>query len=731
MAKTGLSAKAAVKIHGQSTTRVVNVFNVLEYEIDSALDTDADSWSISIGDFDHDLIATLSRDIEVEMNIFVVGQSSLAPLHRGFADEIGLDQESKLIFTGRDITAVATDSQANPESWSNVRPSDIVAKQARELKIGDRLKLSPTNPFKHLNTDGSESYWEFWYRLYRKRSKWMWAEADGTIFADYLNYNNPATYFFGEPRDSRTSRWIKVETALWKKSTTSRIGEVFIFGHRGDTPFIGQAQDTSIQHWIKKPRKILQDSHAYNQNEARISALEEIFESKVGALEWVLMIADPGFIVRQNTMAEVNLPSIGLRGRFFVVGAQTIGGSQGLFQVVRLRERNFAASKRIPPDPEAPESPIGTIASGLGYPGTQLANEVRWAECFSRAAYKHHGPWDFSLFLSALMAISFCGEGGRNVREGGSTEYYTQPSPLLDPEGYRRHHELFANDPGTPGNPFLRDAGVGPMQLTTNSYKVAADKIYNPNIVDEFVGGRWWPCANIEEGAIVLREKLQATGAETRPDNDPESGNIWLGVKAYNGSGPAADTYLARVKACALDTYLPIIQAGLTSARQAEKQQPASSAVFKCVNAPYLSFENRVSSPTDGLYAMMSWLEENAGVQGDPSINYSGHGSGGGISYHYSGQAIDIGDATNSIDNLIRAWNLLFPLRLNLAQLIWAPTSIAVQQQAPNTPGGYFCGVSGGYSDHTDHIHVAYTGTAAQWAEIVGRFSVSQNIQQP
>lgn len=742
MAQTGLSAKAILTLKGASFSRPIDVFNVLEYQIDTALDTDADQFSISVGDFGNDLIVSLARDVEVEVNIFVVGQSAIAPLHRGFSDEIGLDHESRLVINGRDISAVATDSQVSPDKWNNMSPAQIISKQARALKIGDRLNINNSKPFKLISTDGSESYWEFWYRLMRKRSKWLWTLADGTIIGNDLNYDSDPIYFFGEPAGDRSSRWVKVEAAQWKKSTSSRIGEVFVFGHRGDKPFIGKAIDDTIAHWIKKPTKILTDPHAHTQALADQTAKEEIFDSKVGALEWQLTIADPGFIVEQNTMAEVNLPSIGLKGKFFVVGTQTFGGTEGLYQVVRLRERNFAISKRTPPDPEPPESPTGTAASGIGYPGTDLGTNVRWAECFSRAAFNHAGPWDFKLFLAALIAICFCGEGGRNVREGGSTEWYQPPEILTDPKGWAKFQDLFGNEVGAPGNTFGREAGVGPMQLTDLSYKQAADRLKNPNVVDQYVGGRWWPCSNIEEAAIVLREKLQATGAERaggqQTTTKPEDSLIWLGVKAYNGSGPLADAYLTKVKDCAIQQYLPMIEAGLQAAKDDAKNSVTVPAQLHCVNAPTRNYYNRVKTgPTDGIVALHDWLAGQGFRAGDPdpyAIDYTGHAGGpssntpGGTSYHYSGQAMDIGDGSGGEDGsygpasaarlLVPTWNALWPLRNNLVQLIWAPNPIVVPE-APGAGGGYFCAISGGFSDHHKHIHVAFAGSAAQFNKLV------------
>jgi hypothetical protein len=65
--------------------------------------------------------------------------------------------------------------------------------------------------------------------------------------------------------------------------------------------------------------------------------------------------------------------------------------------------------------------------------------------------------------------------------------------------------------------------GVGPMQLTTPSFQDRADAL----------GGCWVPAANIQAGAEVILSKIKNQGG----------GNLWRGLKAYNGSGDRAVTY--------------------------------------------------------------------------------------------------------------------------------------------------------------------------------------------
>lgn len=66
--------------------------------------------------------------------------------------------------------------------------------------------------------------------------------------------------------------------------------------------------------------------------------------------------------------------------------------------------------------------------------------------------------------------------------------------------------------------------GVGPCQLTYWSFQDAADA----------VGGCWRPLRNMQIGFHVLADNIRRDG-------------LRAGVKAYNGSGPAADRYATTV----------------------------------------------------------------------------------------------------------------------------------------------------------------------------------------
>lgn len=500
------------------------VAHVESTHIDSSMDTDSDGWQISIGDVDDDLIETLRRDTEVRVAIYAF-DSALQALHMGFADEVTIDESETLQISGRDVSAPAVDSILLPHQYKHVRPHTFVAQQARSLGIGGRLRLAHGNAFKKFNTDGTESFWEAWYRIYRKRRMWLWCEPDGYIVADGLNYTDDASYFIGTPTSShRSKHFLPVERAEWRKNTTERVGQVFVIGSKGDNEFMGKAADPTTSQWIKRPRRIVQSTDAHNEKQAIREAWEEIFESKVGSVEWRVVIANPGHVIRQNRMAFVNIPKIGLKGTMFIVGTRIAADENGFYQEVRLREKNFAISRRKPDDPVlskghddlTPEQ----IALTTGHAGVN-AHGIRWWDYFVDAARATHGQYGFTQWLGFLLACCEPESGFFNSREGHEGVDWRPPPPRsasgedvrLGGGAYQKWRNEFANNPGNPLSPHSYGAGVGPMQLTTMSYKQAADARGIPaygvtaaqsHADPEYLGGRWNPRHNIMQGAVVL-----------------------------------------------------------------------------------------------------------------------------------------------------------------------------------------------------------------------------------
>lgn len=582
------------------TSRILR--NIESYYVDTSLDNDTDQFSLEIGDMYGDLQPLLNRDAEVRLRLFGVAVTArmMSYIFTGFADEISYDEQGTMRITGRDLSAAAVDSTVPPKQYKHIRAWKIVEQQARELKIGGRLNLHKGGIVKKAQyTDGSETYWEFWHRLYRKEKMWIWMGPDGSINANRLAYSAKPSYFFGtpNPKDSTHIRnlYLPVITAEYTKETRGRLGQIWVYGQRGDNGFRKIQDDPQTRDWLKRPRKIMMDTDSRTPKGAIRTAWEEIFETKVGAIEITLTVADPGFPIRQNRILRLRIPEMNLGGDWFVVGTRTQAGPSGAIVEVRLRQRQYAISRRVPSDPKLAKTPGPQATKSL----SEFLGSVPHADAFVKAARAHHGPWNFELFLATLIAIGDQETAFKNIRAlGGPGEdrvpwYKWESSHIVerrDPEDptagatvrkgkdrfgrtYAEWRNIFANEPGAAGATFA----VGIMQLYSQSFKDYADNLMRAGFHDQFAGGRWDIKSNIMTGAYALRQKLKAMVGDSGRDAD-----MWAGVSGYGHHYKGEDArtvptrYAVSVKNKVFKDpgYLAQVRDALQSAREAVAARP-------------------------------------------------------------------------------------------------------------------------------------------------------------
>src|SRR6266542_463514 len=308
----------------KSGYRPVTLRGIESYRVDSQMDQDADTFTIVMGDPRNALGASLNRDSEVRIQLFGLGKN-VTYLHTGIVDEAEFDEENRLTLTGRDLSAVAADTTAIAGIWRNMKINDFIAMRVKALKIGAQLNLAHTRVRPKISTDGSETEWEMWYRLVRSQSQWLWFTSDGVLTSGTLNYNQQPSYYFGTPHISASgsdrARWIPCELVAYRKTTQTRIGELALWWHVGNEQRITTVKDQTTDEWIKRPFRYLESNKIHSVDGARKHLYEEIFESKVGALEIKIRVPDTGIVVKQNTIATLRIPEMDLGGNWFVVGS--------------------------------------------------------------------------------------------------------------------------------------------------------------------------------------------------------------------------------------------------------------------------------------------------------------------------------------------------------------------------------------------------------------------------
>jgi len=534
---------------GKSGYRPVPVRSIESYMVESNLDQDSDNFSIVIGDPQNILNDLLNRDNEIRVQLFGVGLD-VSYLLTGIVDDVDKVEDGRITLTGRDNSSIAADTTAEAGKWRGRRANDFIEERARRLGVTTRFNLAPGPTKKTIKTDGSESEWELWYRLLRKEKQWLWFSSDGWLTSGTLKQGDVPDYYFGTPpvsSGSAATQYIPVERVAYKKTTQSRVGTVMCFYHSGGRIESEQDSDPLLDEWMKRPLKYIEDKNVHSVKAARKAVWEEIYEGKVGALEIQVSIPDLGKIIRQNRIAQLNIPEMDLRGQWFVVGSKISADESGFMQEVRLREKGYSVTRRVPTDPQTQTEPSGNpedIAKCKS-----LCDVIpRWCQYFVNAAHQHSGNTPYDLFLATLVAMCQKESGFRNVRQSGTIEWFEwDGTPKHGINSLSEWKGTFANDHGESGG------GVGPMQLTTQDFKERADQFAGGK-VNEFFGNRWLPEANIMEGAAVLNGK---------GGNREET--FWAAVKAYNGAGDAAEAYMQTIRRRVAQDWLPKVQGGISA----------------------------------------------------------------------------------------------------------------------------------------------------------------------
>lgn len=601
-------------VPGSGRVREIHVPHVEEWQTEQSIDNDVDSFSVNLGDLGDYVMDANDRDTEVRCNLFYTDDAGRTQqVFAGIADTATLSTSFVETLAGRDVpSAVLADTDAAPGYWRNVQPREFLASRGKKLGLSD-VSIAPMKQIGRLWSDASETEWAFWYRVARAGGMYMWSTSTGRLIVDGLAYSpNSFAYSFGHPKKGETSAgWLGVEDVQIESNKQQRLLKVVVFGEdkkkTGKIPevVVFDPPGAVIDSWLRNPTAISTSSVASTQKQLLVEGRAQMFDSIVGAQEHTLTVRDTGAAIKQNTMARVNLPEYGLVGRFFIVGVTRVCDQSGLVQVVRLRERGYAVTDRVPTAPTLKAQPnlgqnrsAANIAQGLA----QGDKKIRWYGSFVRAA-KEFGVaegWDLAGFLGVLLAISDHETGGTfgNIRQdtrvvtlnhrdwvpmptsaavaaspsspfrvpswlSGSEDDTAKPKSLAQlQQEWKQAFGNSAND--LQYNPLSPDeAGAGPMQLTSVLYKDWADRFGfdgDPR-VGEFDGGRWNPDSNIRAGAKALIAKTKAVSAD--PTN---FATIWNAVAAYNGSGPAAKAYATKVKALYDSTYGPEAQQAVASA---------------------------------------------------------------------------------------------------------------------------------------------------------------------
>lgn len=639
---------------------------------EQSIDNDVDSFSVEVGDVEGKLLSALDRDTEIEVGIFSSNGSGVDQEFNGLVDVETFVTSKTHTMQGSDVpSAILMGTDALPGYWRRVDPRALLVQRGKALGLTN-LQIAPMRQIGRLWSDASEKEWAFWYRVARTGGHFMWSDNTGGLIIDSLNYSVSSwSYNIGTPLPhTNKGTWIPVLDFSGTSNKQQRIEQARVYGEdkkkKGVVPLATASNPAaaSIDSWRRKPLAISTLATARTQKDLDDEAKLQVFESIVGAQEHTITISGD-VRVQQNRMARVNLPEYGVVGVFYVVGVTRSQNSDGFTQTLRLRERNYAIDTRVPTAPQLSNQPNTAVNTSTANIAESLQNKgVRWSAAFVRATREHlvTQGWDFSYALGVLISICAQESHFHNEREGGDAEWFPMPTKAPDQgispkdpltgqpifkaptlaAAQQQWREVFSNAKGSPGNPFPREAGVGPMQLTTLAVKQWADAYgwSGPAPMSgtpEFAGGRWNPESNIRAAARLLAESLKEIGAD--PTN---SGTIWSGVAAYNAGVAGAKAggganYAAKIRNF-FQTYGPEAASSVTSV---QKTVPGTAdKIFRDGSGNVI-----VSLPDNTPQTVAKAITWAMGKRGD-SYQYGGAGNPGYDCSSFATEAMVVGDPT-------------------------------------------------------------------------------------
>lgn len=173
---------------GRGATRQFPVRKLVSYMAETAIDRDADSWNVQLGDPHGEMLYLSDRDVEVKGTIYLSNEVNKAvPIFTGMVDDVTFSTDGYQIgLSGQDMSCLATGSDAPAGRWRHVKPAKFIQQRAHALGLTNTA-IHSMREIGTLISDASETEWELWYRIARSRDMFMWTGPLGGLYVRQLN----------------------------------------------------------------------------------------------------------------------------------------------------------------------------------------------------------------------------------------------------------------------------------------------------------------------------------------------------------------------------------------------------------------------------------------------------------------------------------------------------------------------------------------------------------------
>ena len=324
-----------VEVQSKVYKKAYEINRMSEYNVETSLDIPADYFNIIIENPVDNKGFGLNADVFNPNDTFKISENYGIILN-GVADdtdEYWDEGGSKIELSGRDISMLLLENDAEPRTYNKLKLSAFINKIAGPYGFKAKVNSKYDKVINKIVVEVGDSEWDCIFRETKKLDMWLWCEPDGTLVADKLNYSGAPSYKFSNDLSIDA---IRIKKFSKKKRGADIKNEVWVRG-QGKKAFTAKYKDNDLTNKGYKRRMIIEDGEAKNIKDGQDKGKKLVQERKRGSFEIELTI-NGKHEVKTNKTAYVKDKVTKTEGTFFIVGVRDKKNDNiGHEKIIRLR----------------------------------------------------------------------------------------------------------------------------------------------------------------------------------------------------------------------------------------------------------------------------------------------------------------------------------------------------------------------------------------------------------
>ena len=324
-----------VEVGSKVHKKTYEINRMSEYDVETSLDIPADYFNIIIENPINDKGYGINAGIFNPNDTFKISENYGIILN-GVADDVDEywdENGSKIELSGRDISMLLLENDAEPRTYNKLKLSAFINKIAGPYGLKAKVNSKYDKVINKIVVEVGDSEWDTIFRETKKLDMWLWCEPDGTLVADKLNYSEKPSYKFSNDLSIDA---IRIEKFSKKKRGADIKNEVWVRGH-GNKAFTAKYKDNDLTNKGYRRRMIIEDGEAKNISKGQETGKKQVQERKRGSFEIELTI-NGKHEVKTNKTAYIKDKVTKTEGTFFIIGVKDKKNNNvGHIKIIRLR----------------------------------------------------------------------------------------------------------------------------------------------------------------------------------------------------------------------------------------------------------------------------------------------------------------------------------------------------------------------------------------------------------